>query len=263
MRKKASHEGVFRALAEAAAERIVVHLTANLDGLTTAFVVRDFGGRWAPFHGACDLGAIHGDVRDILTARRGLLHFPVHGEIGLYVSSRTRDRLITAYHHPLESEEIGPWSSTLIEGSAGGLQEIERRLPCSRLALQLFRSLLVGRAVALDEHEALGPYPTADLLVIGYGAEDRGARAGNPFERTIAELVEQGHGCPSRWRALVYRPESVQRVVRWFEQHRFAVIGYDDGDLPWAVRDLVASARPTERITAVPPPRNWPVTGQR
>ena len=49
--RKAAHREVFAALGTAAEQRLVAHLTTNMDGLTTTFAVRDFGAVWAPFRG--------------------------------------------------------------------------------------------------------------------------------------------------------------------------------------------------------------------
>lgn len=248
--RKAAHQGVFAALAKVAASRLVLHLTANIDGLTTTFAVRDFRAVWPPFRGICSETQLVAAAQEVLDAGRGMLHFPVHGEAGLVVSSEG-GRLQTFYGEPRLLRGEATWVPTVRLGIAFGVRDIERRLAPARLGYALLDALLEG-AASRDLALRVEGLPHADLLVIGYGAEDRGARGAHPFEHRIAEHVAAGMRDPAaRWTALVYRPQENHRAAHWFADHGFIVLPYDDGELPQATRQALTRPLPGARCLAV------------
>lgn len=250
--RKLAHRGTFQALAEAAASRLVVHLTANVDGLTTTFLARDFGARWAPYHAPSTLDVIARDVSEACVAGRGLLHFPLHGEIGLYVSEGGARQLRTAYHHPNVEGDGTVWVSSLVVGPGQGLSRLSDAMPSSRLAETLVQDLLRGEPIETQDSRTVRFAP-ADLLVLGYGANARGARAEHPFERMIARLAPGRGPGAGRWRALVYAPTVTRHVTQWYEDHGFAVVPYGDGDLSSVTSSLVQPPE-SARTVAHPSP---------
>jgi hypothetical protein len=64
----------------------VLHVTTNIDGISTKLAVGEFGAVWRPVqrHGEeVPVESIRQDAREAVTRGRGLLHVPVHGEAGL------------------------------------------------------------------------------------------------------------------------------------------------------------------------------------
>jgi hypothetical protein len=248
--RKTAHRDVFAALAEAAASRLVLHLTTNLDGLTTTFAVRDFGAAWPPFRGAASVDDVVAEAQARLEAQRGLVHFPVHGEAGLVISSSDGELLQTFYGEPRALRGGGPWVPSLRLGPAGGLAAIERRLAPARLGYALLDALLEG-GTGRRERFVVPEHAAADLVVVGYGAEDRGARALNPFEARIDALLAAGRrDAGARWSALVYRPGERPRTVEWFAARGFTVLPYGDGELAQVVREAMARPLPAARCCA-------------
>jgi len=245
-RRKIAHHGLFAALAEAAERRLVLHLTTNVDGLTTTFAVRDFDAAWPPFRAASSVDEIIAKAQTRLDAQRGMVHFPVHGEAGLVIAGGG-ERMQTYYGEPRLLRGAGPWISSLVLGPAAGVHDIEHRLTPARLGYGLLDALLEPGA-RLCEGLSVPEHPAADVLVIGYGAEDRGARSLNPFEARIERLIGEGRRDPAaRWSALVYRPEAYPRPVDWFASHGFSVFPYGDGELVHVVRQAMARPLPGAR----------------
>ncbi|MEW6272974.1 MAG: hypothetical protein AB1689_27165 [Thermodesulfobacteriota bacterium] len=247
--RKAAHHGLFAALAEVAESRLVLHLTTNVDGLTTAFAVREFGASWPPFHGPASTDGIVAEAQAKLDARRGMLHFPVHGEAGLVVSAADTEMLRTFYGDPRLLRSGGPWVPSLRIGLASGVRDIEERLAPARLGYALLDALLepgAGRCHYLAVPQHVG----ADLLVIGYGADERGARALNPFERRIRAFLATGRrDAAARWHALVYRPDERPRTAEWYAARGFTVLPYDDDELARVARQAMARPLPAARCT--------------
>ncbi len=116
---------------------MVVHVTANIDGLTTTFLSRDYGAHWAPYVGTASLDDIRRDLAAVCARGAGLVHYPLHGEVGLYVSEEDGERLQTAYHQPDVDSDGTTWVSSLVVGAGRGLERLERNLPSSRFALDV------------------------------------------------------------------------------------------------------------------------------
>ena len=228
--RKLAHQETLGAVAATSVGRVVVHCTANLDGLTTTFLARDYGARWAPFGGVASVDDVLDDVVTVSGAGAGLLHFPLHGEICLYVSEEDGTRMRTAYHHPNADADGTPWVSSLVVGPGRGLDRVERNLPSSRLALELITGLLRGGDVAVAGR-SLGAFEPADFLVMGYGASERGSRPNHPFERLVSELAGSRDPEASVWTSLLYQPTTPRPVREWFDQNGFTVVSYGDGEL--------------------------------
>lgn len=248
LRKTAHHE-VFAALASVAEQRLVAHLTTNMDGLTTTFAVRDFAAVWAPFRGPVSADETVAAAREVIARGTGLLHLPLHGEAALMVARHAEgETLQTLYGGPAGPSAVG-WIPSLEIFATSGAGAVERDLLPARLGYALVDALLRDDA-APCEGLHVPARPPADLLVVGYGAEDDGTRPAYPFERRIGELVRTGHRDPrSRWTALVYRPEQFPHSAAWYQQHGFAVVGYDDAGLGAAVRQACGGPLPGARCT--------------
>ena len=248
--RKVAHHGVFEVLAEAAAQRLVAHLTTNLDGLTTTFAVRDFNACWPPFRRPCDLDVVRSEMQQLLDRGSGLLHVPLHGEAGLLEAEPDGARLQTIYGTPRALPgDAGAWLPSLLRGAAAGMAGIEHRLVTARLGYALLDGLLAS-GVQESAGLAVPARPAADLLVIGYGAEEGKTRDAYPFESRISRLVAAGERDPaSRWTALVYRPGENPLSAAWFAARGFTVLPYDDGELPRIVRQAVTRGLPGARCT--------------
>lgn len=247
LRKTAHHE-VFAALAAAAEKRLVAHLTTNVDGLTTTFAVRDFGAVWPAFRGRATRADVVSDLRDAIVRGTGMVHVPLHGEAALMIARDDDgdETLQTLYGGP-----AGPGASSWVPSleifaNAGVARVTEELLP-ARLGYALLDALL-AEAAAHCEGLDVPARPAADLLVVGYGAEEDGTRDAYPLERRIDDLVRRGARDPrSRWSALVYRPGRFPQTASWYEERGFTVIGYDDGELAAVVRQASAGTLPGAR----------------
>lgn len=236
--RKLAHQETLAAIAAASTGRVVVHGTANLDGLTTTFLARDYGARWAPYGGVASLDDVVDDMATVCGAGAGLLHVPLHGEICLYLSEEDRTRMRTAYHHPSADADGTPWVSSLVVGPGRGLDRVEKNLPSSGLALELIGGLLRGGEVVAGGR-SLGAFEPADLLVLGYGASDRGSRPLHPFERIVSRLSVARDPDASLWTSLVYGPTTPRHVLEWFSRNGFEVVPYGDGELASRVSALL------------------------
>lgn len=250
--RKTAHHGVFEALADAAEQRLVAHLTTNVDGLTTTFAVRDFAACWPPFREPAARGAIHAAFQEVLARGSGLLHVPLHGEAGLFLAETEPDLLQTYYGMPRAVAGHASWLSSLSVGLAAGVAEIERRLAPARLGYALFDALTASGARSAEGLDVPDHAP-ADLLVVGYGAEETATRNAYPLERRITELVASGARDPgARWTALVYRPAENAPTAGWYAERGFAVVAYDDGELPRVVRQALTRTLPGARCALEP-----------
>ena len=253
--RKVAHRALFETLAEVAQTRLVVHLTANVDGLTSTFAVRDFGAIWPPYTGPASVDEVARAAAALFRRGRGFLHLPVHGEAAL-VQSRTNGCLLrTFYGEPSALHENGPWVSTLAEGIGTDVRKIAEALPFAALGFQLLRALVLGEEIVLGGGPAVA-LGRADLVAIGYGAGSRPARALYPFERCIDELVTLGApAAPQRFAAVLYDARECEPSARWYREHGFAVSSYGDGELGARVRQALLQARPGERSDASPQER--------
>lgn len=178
-----------------------------------------------------------------------MLHFPVHGEAGLVLSEPSGEVLQTFYGMPRVVAGYPAWLPSLMVGTAAGMAGLERRLLPARLGYGLFDVLIAPGAPHCDGL-VVPDYPAADLLVIGYGAEDGGTRDGYPFESRISTLVAAGRRDPgTRWTALVYRPGENAATASWFAAHGFSVLPYDDGELARVVRQALTRTLPGARCS--------------
>lgn len=246
--RKTIHRDLFGAISEASQRRVVVHLTASIDGLSTTFLTRDGGARWAPYDAAASLDDLRRDLADVCRRGTGLLHYPLHGEVGLYVSEGDGERLQTAYHQPKADPDGTTWASSLIVGPGRGLKRLEHHLPSSALARDVMDGLLRGGELNVAS-ESFGEFLPADLLVVGYGANDRGLRASLPFERLVSAFPMNGGQERGVWRALLYAPATAAHVKEWFESSGFSIVEYGDGDLALRVSSLLATVADAREAT--------------
>jgi len=250
--RKTAHQGVFAALADAATQRLVVHLTTNVDGLTTTFAVRDFGACWPPFGAPASGEAMRAAFQAVLDAGSGLLHVPLHGEAGLLLAEPDGGVLQTCYGPPRAVPGTAGWLPSLAVGIAAGMRNLEHRLPTARLGYALLDALLAsGGATAAGLQ--VPELATADLLVVGYGAEETSTRSAYPLERRIDALVAAGARDPgARWTALVYRPGDSPHTAAWYAERGFTIVPYDDDELPRVVRQALTRNLPAARCTPAP-----------
>jgi hypothetical protein len=247
--RKSAHREVFAALAVAAEQRLVAHLTTNMDGLTTTFAVRDFGAAWAPFRGRATRDDTVAAARDVIARGAGMLHLPMHGEAGLMIAATDDGEALQTLYGVLSGPAAAGWVPSLEIFASSGVAALERRLLPARLGYALLDALLRADASTCEGLD-VPARPAADLLVIGYGAEDDGTRPAYPFERRIAQLLDDGERDPrSRWTALVYRPEQYPHTAAWYEARGFSVVAYDDGELGAAVRQACCGTLPGARCT--------------
>lgn len=251
LRKTAHHE-VFAALGAAAETRLVAHLTTNMDGLTTTFAVRDFGAVWPPFRGRATRDETVAALRAPIARGAGMLHLPLHGEAALLIARGDDGERMQTVYGGSAWPAPGGWIPSLEIFATAGVDTVERELLPARLGYALLDGLL-GEAASSCEGLDVPARPAADLLVIGYGAEDDGTRPAYPFERRIADFLRRGARDPrSRWTALVYRPSQFPHTAAWYDAHGFAVVGYDDGELGAAVRQASCGALPGARSAPAP-----------
>ena len=246
---RAHHREVFGALRDAAANRVVVHVTTNIDGIATTVAVKVFGAVWRPverYGEEIPIADIRRDVLEVFAAGSGQLHLPVHGEAGLAAVKGLPEwegaqRLVqTGLQHDTAY-------STLAQGIGQTVREIETLMAVSGLGYGLLASLLVGTVADVDR--MIGPYPPADLVTIGYGAGATDGRLAYPFERRLREARQRGFSPQgSRWLALVYRGDSedadspaIERTAGWYDEARFEVRRYGKDELGAAARAAIAS----------------------
>lgn len=245
--RKLAHRSFFEVLAEAAESRLVVHLTTNVDGLTTTFAVRDFGACWPPFAGRCELDEVLHAMQRLLDRGTGLLHVPLHGEAGLVLTEPEQEILQTSYGAPRIRPGDTAWVPSLRIAATAGMAAIEQRLVTARLGYALLDALLAPgarRAAGLF----VGEHPAADLVVVGYGAEDGKTRETYPFESRITRVAASGEREGSaRWTALLYRPHEIPLTAEWFVRRDFAVLPYDDGALATVLRQALLRGLPAAR----------------
>lgn len=243
---KTTHRELFELVAGAAQSRLVVHLTSNVDGISTTILVRDHGALWAPFRGVSSMARVRSDFVKAARAGRGLAHFPLHGEIGLYVSEPEGERLRTAYHHPEPGDDGTTWISSLLLGPGRGLQNLESGLRPGGFAVSILEALLRGGPLDV-EGVSCGDFAPADLLVVGYGATDRGAHADNPFERVLDSLSDEWSRQAGSRHALLYNSATPRHVASWFERHGFTLVSYGDDELVAKALPLLSSGAATGR----------------
>jgi hypothetical protein len=248
--RKTNHRDVFAAFAASAAERVVVHVTACIDGLTTTFAVRDCGAPWLPFRQVAMLSTVAAEAAAVFGRGTGLLHFPAHGEAPLIASGSGGEELAlqSYFGDPRDLAGGDSWTASLELGLARGLADIEASFAPARLAYRVLDAALTGERTVFGD-VAIDVAAPSDLLVVGYGAD--AAREAHPFEHRIVALRARGlPRPPARWTALVYRPAQNHRAAAWYEQQGFTVMGYGDGELAERVREALAPARTHGRPTA-------------
>ena len=250
--RKTAHRALFQTLAAAARHRLVVHLTANVDGLTSTFAARDFGARWEPYHRATRLEDLRESIAEAIRIGVGLVHLPVHGEAALVASVADGFHLRTFHGDPATLRGHEPWVPTLRIGLAADVRRITETFPVAALGYDLLRSLVLGEPGGVGT--ALGePLPGADLMAIGYGAGSRASRSDYPFERTIDDVVARGAPSASqRFTALVYEGDDSPPSRRWYGEHGFAVVEYGDGEIGKATREALVQSGPGARSAPTP-----------
>ncbi len=246
-RRHTTHHAVLLALAERARERLVVHLTTNVDGLTSTLLVRELCAVWEPLDACVAWSRVIAAIGATLRQARGLIHLPVHGEAALVAALEAEPLLRTYYGDPralpLPGPASPPWTSTLRLGLACGLPSIETNLPLARVGYGLLRSLLIGAPADLGPSQRAPALPEADLLAIGYGAGVGAGRSRYPFERTVDALLADGAlRRPRQITALLHEAKEHEPSARWYAARGFAVSRYGTGGLVAAARAHLAAA---------------------
>ena len=233
--RKAAHQALFGILRELSAERPVVHLTTNVDGIGSAIASGEMGAWWPVLHETARLGDVRLGLLKILEGGTGFAHLPLHGEAALVVSAQ--GVLRTFYGAPSSLCDDGPWFSSLEIGIGGGVETIEERLELGRYGYHLLRALLAGEPAGARVSE-LAP---ADLLVVGYAAGGRPSREGLPFERIVHGLFEDASARRQRLDAILLESAENASSHRWFESLGFRVSTHRLGELPRRLREVLAA----------------------
>lgn len=221
------HSALFATLAGAARSRPVVHLTTNVDGLTSEVAVVGYGALWRPLLEPCDIDRLVLDVRNTLDSGKGLLHIPVHGEAGLLARG---DGARSLWTQRSLTEPAGGYS-TLYMGMGRGVINIKDSMIASQLGYRLLVGLLTESEVLLDSGHRIGPYPLADLVVIGYGARGSSPRCEYPFERDIAASIAMRRPMFQPTRTALVFERAVGDVVAWYSANDFRIVRHGDSDL--------------------------------
>ena len=111
----------------------------------------------------------------------------------------------------------------------------------SQLGYRLLLGLLTGEAVRLDSGHCLGPYPLADLVVVGYGARGTEPRCRYPFETRIVEALVARRPLYPPARTAVLFEKSDPDVVGWYHQNGFNVAPHGEFDLVTTVRRVISA----------------------
>lgn len=231
---KTHHRLLFGVLSDIARYRVVLHVTANIDGIGSHVAVKEYGARWRPMSdepAEVMMDDVRQDARDVLSAGRGLLHLPVHGEAGLKAVKggpllEGAKRLVQADLRPKYTKHY----STLAQGMGVQVSEIERLMEFSGLGFRLLSGLLTGTS---SHDDGVGnDLEPAHLLVVGYAAANAAERTHYPFERRLREAWRRRYPRGgARWRAVVYKPEPDKGEVAWYTRHGVVVVPHGDGDL--------------------------------
>ena len=219
---------VFALLAEHARDRAVLHLTTNIDGVSTR-VARKYGAPWGPVKGWYRVTDIVREVVSVLRNNRGLAHIPLHGEAGL-LAHVADEHAGAQLLWNVPSDFTGPAFSTLAEGVGREVQSVETRMHLAQIGYRLLLSLLSGDSCDVGRGEVLGSCAAADLMTIGYGAGAVPARETYPFERKRATAC-MGAIPRGRWCALVHTPTVRCSVVFWYGRHGFQIKPFSDADV--------------------------------
>jgi len=234
--RKVSHQALFEALAEIAVDRVVVHLTANVDGLTSAVAAGEHGAYWPPLGEPTLLEDVAAGIAARISLGAGLVHLPVNGEAALLVSGST-GALRTFYGSPNSLGDGGPWQPTISLGLARGVEALDGHLELAKFGYGLMRSLLSGMAPFPSTEAA----PPADLLVLGYAAGNRPSRMRLPFERTIGEVIRRTEATErSRLDAVILDCPENEATRSWYEGLGFRFHPHERGKLTDVVRRVLA-----------------------
>jgi hypothetical protein len=244
---RAEHRRVLEILAAGAQKRLVVHVTTNVDGLATSVAVREFGGVWRPRLERCDIGDIVADARQVCTHQHGLLHFPVHGEVGLLADPdptfHGARRLVTVDN----DQDVPGHYSTIYQGMGRHrVPEVATTMAFSAVGYGLLSGLLRGVPTPLPDAEPIPAFEPADLVVIGYGAGSSPERHTYPFESHVNETIAvRGDAGASGavWQPLCFQDSDEgtdRRTLEWFSARGFKVTRYAVAELAATVRSLVA-----------------------
>lgn len=241
---KPNHQGIFKILATLAHHRAVLHLTTNIDGISTNVAVGEHRARWVALRERAAFESIVRDVDEVLSSGQGMIHLPLHGEAALMADGDGATILWT-----VRPEQHGAGNSTLAEGLGRGVQSIEARMHVSQLGYRLLRALLTGSRAELDFGSILGPYPQANLVTVGYGAGGGEIRLEYPFEKHIGQIPPRD--CLSRT-ALVFEG-ATQEVRAWYSKNGFELVGHGSNDLVERFAEIVGQPIPyQDRRSPIP-----------
>jgi hypothetical protein len=237
----AHHRSVFELLASEARNRIVLHATANIDGLTTAVAVYEFGAIWRPRREQTGIARIVQEANEIVERGSGLLHFPVHGEVGLLADpSEEGARLLLTLD---EDDGVRRYSTIYMGVGRNRVTDVPRTMAFSGFGYDLLSGLVQGSATVWAEGDVTIPaVEPADFVVIGYGAGSSDERKKYPLESRIPDPSLEGawtRPAGAIWRACCYKPATDDPTIAWFKKRGFEIAPYGDGDLSDVVRKAI------------------------
>lgn len=250
--RKRQHLRLFAALAKQANDRSVLHLTTNVDGLTTAVATAMHGVPWPGTGETLALADLENRISQKIKQNRGLIHIPLHGEAGLLLGDLPEAELRYQFLDQGFDSPLGHMTPTLFLGAAGGLESIESRLPTTALALRLALQMLRG-AHPWDEgmDSPPGTSVAADFLLLGHGVGTRADPPSSPVRRLIQQTVALPPGNAGR-RIAVLHVSSSQLARTWLREQGFEISLYA-ADLAVQAEEVLAtlSLTKTQSIRSV------------
>jgi len=235
------HRAIFEPLAREAQRRVVLHITANIDGLTSVVGVEEFGAIWQPRRALTDIARIVSDAKEAVERDAGLLHFPVHGEVGLLADkSREGARLLITID---EDDGVGRYSTVYMGIGRNRVTDVPNTMAFSGFGYDLLSGLVRGAPTVWVEGGVTIPaIEPADFVVFGYGAGSAPEREDYPLESRIPDPSLAGawkRPDGATWRACCYEPTAGDPTVIWFKRHGFDIVEFKNGELSEAVRRAI------------------------
>lgn len=248
----AHHRAIFELLAREARSRVVLHATANIDGITSVVAVLERGATWRPRREQAHITTIVADAKDVIERGIGLLHFPVHGEVGLLADmSQQGARLLITLD---ESDGIERYSTVYMGIGKNRVTDVPKTMVFSGFGYDLLVGLLRGMPTEWAEGGVTIPaLEPADFVVFGYGAGSAPERNQYPLESRIPDPSLDGvwkRPDGVVWRACCYEPATNDPTVAWLTQRGFEIVQFGKGELSDAVQKAIARRRPSGLVVA-------------
>ena len=235
------HRAIFNLLAREAQHRVVLHVTANIDGLTSAVGVEEFDAIWRPRREKTDIVRIVADAKAAVERGTGLLHLPVHGEVGLLADkSQEGARLLITID---EDDAIERYSTVYMGIGRNRVTDVPKTMAFSGFGYDLLSGLVRGTpTVWVEGGVTIHPIEPADLVVFGYAAGSAPEREDYPLESRIPDPSLAGawkRPDGATWRACCYKPPVGDPTVIWFKRRGFEIVEFGDGELSEAVKKAI------------------------